>query len=81
LALRGTGLELADQVRVAVLTSLGTQSKTAALTHAERQLLRHGVLGAAQRLAIEQRMLREVVLPCMENALARARNPRDGSAA
>jgi hypothetical protein len=80
-ALRGTGLELADQVRVSVLTALGSQSKTAALTPGERQLLRHGVLGAQQRLSIEQRVLRDVVLPCMESALARARNPRDGNAA
>jgi len=80
-ALRGTGLELADQVRVSVLTALGSPAKTAALTPGERQLLRHGVLGAQQRLAIEQRVLRDVVLPCMENALARARNPRAGSAA
>ena len=31
-----------------------------------------GVLGSEQRLAIEQRVLRDVVLPCMENTLARA---------
>jgi len=67
------GNELADQVRVAVLTALGTRAAPAPLSQAERQLLRHGVLGSAQRLAIEQRVLREVVLPCMENALARAR--------
>jgi hypothetical protein len=77
-ALRGTGAELADQVRVAVLTALGTQGKPAPLSPAERQLLRHGVLGYQQRFAIEQRVLRDVVLPCMENALARARS---GSAA
>jgi hypothetical protein len=80
-ALRGTGPELADQVRVAVLGALGTQWKTAALSPAERQLLRHGVLGAQQRMAVEQRVLRDVVLACMENALARARSPRDGQVA
>jgi hypothetical protein len=64
--------ELADQVRVAVLTALGTAAEPAPLTQHERQLLRHGVLGRGQRLQIEQRVLREVVLPCMENALARA---------
>jgi hypothetical protein len=77
-ALRGTGAELADQVRVAVLTALETQRRPAQLSPAERQLLRHGVLGGEQRWAIEQRVLRDVVLPCMENALARARS---GSAA
>lgn len=65
--------ELADQVRVAVLTALGTKAAPAPLSPHERQLLRHGVLGSEQRLVIEQRVLREVVLPCMENALARAR--------
>jgi hypothetical protein len=80
-ALRGTGPELADQVRVAVLSALGTQSKTAALSPGERQLLRHGVLGAQQRRAIEQRVLRDVVLPCMENALSRARSRHDGQVA
>lgn len=65
--------ELADQVRVAVLTALGTNAAPAPLSQHERQLLRHGVLGSGQRLLIEQRVLREVVLPCMENALARSR--------
>jgi hypothetical protein len=77
-ALRGTGAELTDQVRVAVLTALGTQRTPSQLSPRERQLLRHGVLGSDQRFAIEQRVLRDVVLPCMENALARARS---GSAA
>jgi hypothetical protein len=77
-ALRGTSAELADQVRVAVLTALGTQSTPPRLSPSERQLSRHGILGGAQRFIIEQRVLREVVLPCMENALARARG---GSAA
>jgi hypothetical protein len=71
-ALRETGRELADQVRVAVLTTLGAQASVPQLSVRDRQLLRHGVLGAAQRLAIEQRVLRDVVLPCMENTLARA---------
>lgn len=73
-ALRGTGSELTDQVRVAVLTALNTQRTPAQLSPSERQLLRHGLLGADQRSSIEQRVLREVVLPCMENALARARS-------
>jgi hypothetical protein len=68
--------ELADQVRVAVLTALGTKSVPAPLSQHARQLLRHGVLGSEQRLLIEQRVLREVVLPCMENAFARARASR-----
>ncbi len=68
--------ELEDQVRVAVLTALGTTAAPAPLSQHERQLLRHGVLGSAQRLVIEQRVLREVVLPCMENALARSRAGR-----
>jgi hypothetical protein len=68
--------ELADQVRVAVLTALGTKAPPAPLSQHERELLRHGVLGSDQRLAIEQRVLREVVLPCMENAIARARASR-----
>lgn len=80
-ALRGAGgtpgsPELADQVRVAVLTALGSQAAPVPLSLQERQLLRYGVLGSEQRLAIEQRMLREVVLPCMENAIARARASR-----
>jgi hypothetical protein len=68
--------ELADQVRVAVLTAFGMNAAPAPLSQHERQLLRHGVLGSEQRLIIEQRVLREVVLPCMENALARARASR-----
>jgi len=68
--------ELADQVRVAVLTALGTKTVPAPLSQHARQLLRHGVLGSEQRLLIEQRVLREVVLPCMENALARSRASR-----
>ena len=70
------GPELADQVRVTVLTALGTQAAPAPLSLRGRQLLRYGVLDGEQRLAIEQRVLREVVLPCMENALARARASR-----
>jgi hypothetical protein len=67
------GSELEDQVRVAVLTALGSEVEPAPLSQHERQLLRHGVLGSGQRRSIEQRVLREVVLPCMENAVARAR--------
>jgi hypothetical protein len=68
--------ELADQVRVAVLTALGSKAAPAPLSQHERELLRHGVLGSSQRLVIEQRVLREVVLPCMENAIGRARASR-----
>jgi hypothetical protein len=71
-ALRDTGAALADQVRVLVLTALGSQPPMHVLTQHQRQLLRHGVLADEQRRAIEQRVLRDIVLPCMENALARA---------
>ncbi len=71
-ALRDTGPTLADQVRVLVLTALDGEPAPRPLTAQERELLRHGVLADGQRRAIEQRVLREIVLPCMENALARA---------
>ena len=42
----------------------------------DRMLLRYGVLSDAQRTALEQRILREVVLPCMEALLSRSEAPR-----
>lgn len=71
-ALRDTGPGLADQVRVLVLTAFGSQPSALELSTHQRQLLRHGVLTHEQRRGIEQRVLRDIVLPCMENALARA---------
>jgi hypothetical protein len=71
-ALRDGARELADQVRVAVLTALGTQAPFDPWSSRDRLLLRRGVLGPTQRAAIEQRVLRDVVLPCMEHTLARA---------
>jgi hypothetical protein len=78
-ALRDTGPGLADQVRILVLTALDSQPGPRALTGQERQLLRHGVLASEQRRSIEQRVLRDIVLPCMENALARARSNGDAA--
>jgi hypothetical protein len=72
-ALRDASRELIDQVRVAVLTALGSQALVAPLAARDRQLLRHGLLGFEQRALIEQRVLRDVVLPCMESVLARTR--------
>lgn len=79
-ALRGTGPTLADQVRVLVLTALGCPPEARPLSAQERQLLRHGVLADSQRRVIEQRVLRDIVLPCMENALSRAASERDNDA-
>jgi hypothetical protein len=70
-ALRGAGRDLTDHVRVAFLTALSPLPPTAALGEHDRVLLRHGVLSTAQRTALQQRVLREVVLPCMEALLAR----------
>jgi hypothetical protein len=70
-ALRGAGRELPDHVRVAFLTALSPVQPLAVLGEHDRLLLRHGVLSAAQRSALQQRILREVVLPCMEALLAR----------
>lgn len=84
-ALRDTGPTLADQVRVLVLTALDSPPAQRQLSARERQLLRYGVLAEGQRRAIEQRVLRDIVLPCMENALARAarkdEHESDGNAA
>jgi hypothetical protein len=70
-ALRSAGRELTDHVRVAFLTALSPVQPSAVLGESDRVLLRHGVLSAAQRTALAQRILREVVLPCMEALLAR----------
>jgi hypothetical protein len=72
-ALRGAGRELIDQVRVAFLTALSGQTPAQPALDGDRLLLRHGLLSPAQTLALEQRVLREVVLPCMEALLARPR--------
>jgi hypothetical protein len=75
-ALRGAGRELPDQVRVAFLTALSPAKSTAPLGSRDRGLLRYGVLSEAQRAALEQRILRDVVLPCMEALLSRAGGAR-----
>jgi hypothetical protein len=72
-ALRGAARELIDQVRVAFLTALSAQTAPLAASDGDRLLLRHGLLSPAQTVALEQRVLREVVLPCMEALLARPR--------
>lgn len=71
-ALRGAGRELPDHVRVAFVTALAAPAARAPLGQRDRLLLRHGVLGEAHRAALEQRILRDVVLPCMESLLSRA---------
>jgi hypothetical protein len=75
-ALRGAERELPDHVRVAFLTSLSAPKASTALGETDRLLLRYGVLSAPQRAALEQRILRDVVLPCMEALLARSGSPR-----
>jgi post-segregation antitoxin (ccd killing protein) len=70
-SLRSAGPDLQDRARVAFLTALGSQAAPAPLGEHDRALLRYGVLGEAQRAALEQRVLRSAVLPCMENLLAR----------
>jgi hypothetical protein len=76
-ALRGAGRELTDHVRVAFLTALSAPTEPGATPLQDRRLLRHGLLrhgllSRSQRAALEQRVLREVVLPCMEALLARS---------
>jgi hypothetical protein len=71
-ALRGANRDLVDHVRVAFLTALSAKVTAPVLTDRDRQLLRHGVLSASQRLALTQRVLRDVVLPCMEALLPRS---------
>jgi hypothetical protein len=74
-ALRGAGRELPDHVRVAFLTALSAQGECGPLGERDRLLLRYGVLGEAHRSALEQRILRDVVLPCMEALLSRSPRP------
>lgn len=68
----GGGRELADHVRVTFVTALKAKSEPAPLSARDWLLLRQGVLSHAQSAALEQRVLRDVVLPCMEALLARA---------
>jgi len=75
-ALRGAGRELPDHVRIAFLTALSPEPSPGLLDERDRQLLRRGVLSESQRAALEQRILREVVLPCMEALLSRSDVPR-----
>ncbi|HTV22324.1 MAG TPA: hypothetical protein VMG12_26735 [Polyangiaceae bacterium] len=75
-ALRAAGRELPDHVRVAFLTALSPEPSPGLLGERERTLLRYGVLSEPQRTALMQRILREVVLPCMEALLARSDAPR-----
>jgi hypothetical protein len=70
-ALRGSSRELVDRVRVVFLAELEAKAPPLALSARDRHLLRHGVLGRDQRFAIEQRVLREVVLPSMDALLPR----------
>ena len=70
-ALRGARSELLDRVRVVFLAELEAKAPPLALSARERHLLRHGVLSRDQRFAIEQRVLREVVLPSMDALLPR----------
>jgi hypothetical protein len=71
-ALRGASRELFDRVRVAFLTALDATSDAAALSSRDRQLLRFGVLSEGKNRELEQRVLRDVVVPCMEAILARS---------
>lgn len=71
-ALRGAGRELVDHVRVAFLTGLTAKVETVLTTERDRALLRSGLLSQHQHQALEQRVLRDVVVPCMEALLARA---------
>ena len=79
-ALRSTrqsgGRELADHVRVTFVTALEPPSDAYSLSERDRLLLRHGVLSRSQRVALRQRVLREVVLPCMEALLSRLTAPK-----
>ena len=79
-ALRSSQRDLADHVRVTILTALRTPPKAAPPGVRERQLLRHGLLSSPQRAAIEQRVLREIVVPCMEATLVRAAAARPTAA-
>jgi len=79
-ALRSAQRDLADQVRVTILTALRTQPKPLPPGAHERQLLRHGLLSSPQRAGIEQRVLRDIIVPCMEATLARAAAARPTAA-
>jgi hypothetical protein len=74
-ALRGAGRELPDHVRVAFVTALSAPREPAPLGERDRMLLRYGVLSESHRAALEQRILRDVVLPCMEALLSRSPRP------
>jgi hypothetical protein len=74
-ALRGAGRELPDHVRVAFLTALSAPAEAAPLGERDRMLLRYGVLSEAHRAGLQQRILRDVVLPCMEALLSRSPRP------
>ncbi len=75
-ALRGAARELPDHVRITFLTALTQKSEPPALEERDRLLLRYGVLSDGRHAALEQRILREVVLPCMEALLARGASPK-----
>lgn len=79
-ALRSAPRDLADQVRVTILTALRTLPQPVAPGVQERQLLRHGLLSSPQRAGIEQRVLRDIIVPCMEATLARAAAARPTAA-
>ena len=79
-ALRSAQRDLADQVRVTILTALRTLPPPTSPGERERQLQRHGLLSSPQRAAIEQRVLRDIVVPCMEACLARAAAARPTAA-
>jgi hypothetical protein len=74
-ALRGAGRELPDHVRVAFVSALSGQPEPQPLGEKDRMLLRHGVLSEAHRAVLAQRILRDVVLPCMEALLSRSPRP------
>jgi hypothetical protein len=74
-ALRGAGRELPDHVRVTFLTALSSHAEPAPLAERDRMLLRYGVLSDSHRAALRQRILRDVVLPCMEALLSRSPRP------
>jgi hypothetical protein len=74
-ALRGAGRELPDHVRVTFLTALSAHTEPAPLGERDRMLLRYGVLSDSHRTALRQRVLRDVVLPCMEALLSRSPRP------
>lgn len=82
-ALRGVrqsgGRELVDHVRVTFVTALEGRSEPHSPTERDRLLLRHGVLSRAMSAALRQRVLRDVVFPCMEALLSGATPPNHAS--